>query len=199
MVFVPGVKQGKSAEEVLAMATEKGFSYVGSAGYVAWSSAVVTQLRKPTIPLLFRQMYEAESSTYTYLLADEQTKEAILIDPVLETVERDLEIIKNLGLTLKYMLNTHCHADHITGTGKIKQILGSTCQSVIAKASSALADIHLADGDKVMFGNRHVMGFSTPGHTAGCFTFVLDDFSLIFSGDALLIRSCGRTDFQVTT
>ena len=101
------------------MATEKGLSYVGSAGFVAWSSAVVTQLRKPMVPLLFRQMYEAESSTYTYLLADEQTKEAILIDPVLETVERDLGIIKNLGLTLKYMLNTHCHADHITGVLRI--------------------------------------------------------------------------------
>ena len=192
-----GVKQGKTAEEVLAMATEKGLTYVGSAGYVAWSSAVVTQLRKAKIPLLFRQMFEAESFTYTYLLADEETKEAILIDPVLETVERDLDIIKNLGLTLKYMLNTHCHADHITGTGKIKQILGPNCQSVIAKASSAMADIHLADGDKVTFGSRYVMGFSTPGHTNGCFSFVLDDFSLVFSGDALLIRGCGRTDFQV--
>ena len=68
---------------------------------------------------------------------------------------------------------------------------------MIAKASSAVADIHLVDGDKVQFGSRYVKGFSTPGHTAGCFTFILDDFSLVFSGDALLIRSCGRTDFQV--
>jgi len=86
---------------------------------------------------VFRQLFEKESSTFTYLLADSSSKEAILIDPVLETVDRDLQIVSDLGLTLKYAVNTHMHADHITGSGKIKEITKSggigPCKSIIAK------------------------------------------------------------------
>eukprot|EP00604_Paraphysomonas_vestita_P001957 CAMPEP_0174821708 /NCGR_PEP_ID=MMETSP1107-20130205/9211_1 /TAXON_ID=36770 /ORGANISM="Paraphysomonas vestita, Strain GFlagA" /LENGTH=211 /DNA_ID=CAMNT_0016039029 /DNA_START=120 /DNA_END=756 /DNA_ORIENTATION=+ len=123
------------------------------------------------------------------------SKIAILIDPVLETAERDAQIITELGLELKYALNTHCHADHVTGTGKLKTLLPGT-KSVIAELSTADADVKINDGDRIEFGSRFITGISTPGHTAGCFSYVLDDNSMIFTGDALLIRGCGRTDFQ---
>lgn len=119
----------------------------------------------------------------------------MLIDPVLETVERDCKLVTELGLTLAACLNTHCHADHITGSGKIKTIFPD-CKSMIAAASTADADIKLEDMDEIQFGGRSLYAFSTPGHTEGCMTFVLDDHSMCFTGDTLLIRGCGRTDFQ---
>lgn len=145
--------------------------------------------------LLFRQLFERESSTYTYLLADTDSKEAIIIDPVLETIDRDLKLIHELGLNLKLAVNTHCHADHITSTGLMKKrLLG--LKSAISKYSGASADIMLSEGDKITFGKHHLTVRETPGHTDGCVTFVTDDQSMAFTGDALLIRGCGRTDFQ---
>ncbi|XP_028985579.1 persulfide dioxygenase ETHE1, mitochondrial-like [Betta splendens] len=149
----------------------------------------------PTKALLFRQLFESESSTYTYLLADAQTKEAVLIDPVLETIDRDLKLIEELGLDLKVAVNTHCHADHITSTGLMKnRVVG--LQSAISKFSGAAADIQLSEGDHITFGKQHLTVRETPGHTDGCVTLVLGDQSMAFTGDALLIRGCGRTDFQ---
>ena len=145
--------------------------------------------------LIFRQLFEKESSTYTYLLACTETKEAILIDPVIETAERDSKLISELGLILKYAINTHLHADHITGTGKLKSLIPGT-QSAISRLAGAKADVILEDSDKINFGARFVKGISTPGHTSGCFSYVLDDESMVFTGDTLLIRGCGRTDFQ---
>uniref|UniRef100_W5MEW0 Persulfide dioxygenase ETHE1, mitochondrial n=1 Tax=Lepisosteus oculatus TaxID=7918 RepID=W5MEW0_LEPOC len=147
--------------------------------------------------LLFRQLFESQSSTYTYLLADAQTREAVLIDPVLETVERDARLVEDLGLNLTIAdpVNTHCHADHITGTGLLKKRLPG-CHSAISKDSGATADIHLKEGDRVTFGKYSLEARATPGHTDGCMTFVLNDQSMAFTGDALLIRGCGRTDFQ---
>lgn len=145
--------------------------------------------------LLFRQLFELESSTYTYLLADQETKEAVLIDPVLETIDRDLKLIHELGLDLKVAVNTHCHADHITSTGLMKKrLLG--LKSAISKFSGASADILLSEGDKIAFGKHYLSVRETPGHTDGCMTLVLKDQSMAFTGDALLIRGCGRTDFQ---
>ncbi|KAG7216822.1 hypothetical protein INR49_001476 [Caranx melampygus] len=145
--------------------------------------------------LLFRQLFELESSTYTYLLADEETKEAVLIDPVLETIDRDLKLIHELGLDLKVAVNTHCHADHITSTGLMKKrLLG--LKSAISKFSGASADILLSEGDKIAFGKHYLSVRETPGHTDGCMTLVLGNQSMAFTGDALLIRGCGRTDFQ---
>ncbi|XP_028985580.1 persulfide dioxygenase ETHE1, mitochondrial [Betta splendens] len=145
--------------------------------------------------LLFRQLFESESSTYTYLLADAQTKEAVLIDPVLETIDRDLKLIEELGLDLKVAVNTHCHADHITSTGLMKnRVVG--LQSAISKFSGAAADIQLSEGDHITFGKHRLTVRETPGHTDGCVTLVLGDQSMAFTGDALLIRGCGRTDFQ---
>ena len=102
--------------------------------------------------LIFRQLFEKHSHTYTYLLADSVSKEAILIDPVAETVKRDIGQIESLGLTLKYGVNTHCHADHITGTWKLKKHFPE-CKSVIAKASGAKADWHIDENDKITFGH----------------------------------------------
>ncbi|KAK9514180.1 hypothetical protein VZT92_027666 [Zoarces viviparus] len=145
--------------------------------------------------LLFRQLFELESSTYTYLLADTETKEAILIDPVLETIDRDLKLIHELGLNLKVAVNTHCHADHITSTGLMKK-RSVGLRSAISKFSGASADIHLSEGDKITFGRHYLTVRETPGHTDGCVALVSGDHSMAFTGDALLIRGCGRTDFQ---
>ncbi|XP_040901129.1 persulfide dioxygenase ETHE1, mitochondrial [Toxotes jaculatrix] len=145
--------------------------------------------------LIFRQLFESESSTYTYLLADAETKEAVLIDPVLETIDRDLKLIQELGLNLKVAVNTHCHADHITSTGLMKKRLVGL-KSAISKFSGASADILLTEGDKITFGKHYLTVRETPGHTDGCTTLVSGDQSMAFTGDALLIRGCGRTDFQ---
>ncbi|KAM9722893.1 persulfide dioxygenase ETHE1, mitochondrial [Menidia menidia] len=145
--------------------------------------------------LLFRQLFEKESSTYTYLLADKDTKEAVIIDPVLETIDRDLKLVQELGLKLIVAVNTHCHADHITSTGLMKKRLPGL-KSAISKFSGASADIHLLEGDKIAFGRHCLVVRETPGHTDGCTTLVSGDESMAFTGDALLIRGCGRTDFQ---
>jgi len=147
--------------------------------------------------LVFRQLYESESSTYTYLLACGETKEAILIDPVDLKVDRDIKLIEELGLTLVAMLNTHCHADHITGTGLLKTTPGgAAAKSYISRLSGADADVKFEHNDVISFGRRSVVAKATPGHTAGCTCFILDDNSMVFTGDAVLIRGCGRTDFQ---
>ncbi|XP_058727436.1 persulfide dioxygenase ETHE1 homolog, mitochondrial [Vicia villosa] len=153
--------------------------------------------------LLFRQLFEKESSTYTYLLADasQTEKPAILIDPVDKTVDRDLSLIQELGLKLVYALNTHVHADHVTGTGLIKSKVPDV-KSVISKASGATADVYVEQGDKIRFGDLYLEVRATPGHTLGCLTYVTGDGPdqpqprLAFTGDTLLIRGCGRTDFQ---
>ncbi|KAJ2951574.1 hypothetical protein O0L34_g13726 [Tuta absoluta] len=143
----------------------------------------------------FRQLFDPVSSTYTYLLGDLKTKEAVLIDPVIEHAERDAALVQQIGFQLLYAMNTHMHADHITGTGKLKSLLPGT-RSVIGAASGAQADLHLNDGDCVTFGNQTLYAAATPGHTNGCFTYVCHEQSLAFTGDTLLIRGCGRTDFQ---
>jgi sulfur dioxygenase len=145
--------------------------------------------------LIFRQLFDQESSTYTYLLADDQTRKAILIDPVFEQARRDLALLGELGLELEAVLDTHCHADHVTAAWLLKQRTGARI-AIAAKAGVEGADQLLKHGDKVAFGQRHVEVRETPGHTDGCLTYVLDDESMAFTGDALLIRGCGRTDFQ---
>ena len=145
--------------------------------------------------MIFRQLFDPQSSTYTYLLADSLTREALLIDPVFEHARRDAALVEELGLKLKFTLETHVHADHVTGAALLRRRLGS--QIALSKASGADgADRYLADGDTVAFGKRAVEARATPGHTGGCMSYVLDDRSMAFTGDALLIRGCGRTDFQ---
>ena len=145
--------------------------------------------------LVFRQHFDPTSSTYTYLLGDSVSKEAVLIDPVFEQVRRDAALIGELGLRLLWSLETHVHADHVTGASLLKQRLGS--QIGLAEASGATgADRLLQDGDRVSFGRRSLEVRATPGHTNGCVTYVLDDESMAFTGDCVMIRGSGRTDFQ---
>src|SRR5580658_9239600 len=145
--------------------------------------------------LLFRQMFDPQSSTYTYLLGDGRGGEAVLIDPVFEQVRRDAALIGELDLKLVATLETHVHADHVTGASRLRQGTGSTV--MVAKASGAVgADRYLVQDDLVAFGERRLLVRATPGHTGGCVTYVLDDHSMAFTGDCLLIRGSGRTDFQ---
>lgn len=144
---------------------------------------------------LFRQLFDEKSWTYTYLLADLNTKEALLIDPVLEQVGRDAKLINELDIRLVYAVNTHAHADHITGSGKLKRLFKG-CRSVISTASGAKADKHLNHGDVFGVGSVQLEARATPGHTNGCMTYVWHDQRKAFTGDALLIRGCGRTDLQ---
>lgn len=143
--------------------------------------------------LIFRQLFDVTSSTYTYLLGD--AGEAVIIDPVFENARRDAALLRELGLRLVATLDTHVHADHVTGAWLLKQRCGSAI--LLSRASTAAnADRLLAHGDRVGFGARHLEVRATPGHTGGCLTYVLDDQRMAFTGDSLLIRGCGRTDFQ---
>eukprot|EP00877_Chromochloris_zofingiensis_P012810 jgi/Chrzof1/7783/Cz02g36170.t1 len=149
-----------------------------------------------TTPMLFRQLYDAESSTYTYLLGDSISGEAVLIDPVLEQVDRDLQLVDELELHLTFAINTHCHADHITGTGKIKKARPDV-KSVISKAAGAKADVLLQPNANITFGAHELLALATPGHTSGCMSlYTTSNGGMVFTGDTLLIRGCGRTDFQ---
>jgi len=143
---------------------------------------------------IFRQLFDQESFTYTYLLGCLNKREAVLVDPVDTKAERDVKLLKELNLKLIYAVNTHCHADHITGTGILKAL--TKCSSVISKASGAMADIHLNHGDEVKYGDHRFEAVSTPGHTNGCMTFINHSERFLLTGDTLLIRGCGRTDFQ---
>ena len=145
--------------------------------------------------MIFRQLFDPQSCTYTYLLADAASREALLIDPVFEQARRDAALIGELDLKLLCTLETHVHADHVTGAWLLKRRLGS--RIALAAASGAQgADRALAHGDWIEFGRRRLEARATPGHTNGCLSYVLDDRSMAFTGDALLIRGCGRTDFQ---
>src|SRR5215471_979972 len=145
--------------------------------------------------LLFRQLFDPQSSTYTYLLACAKSREALLIDPVYEQVRRDVALLNELEVKLLYTLETHVHADHVTGAWLLKQRMGS--RIVVGQASGAQgADLYLKHGDKIRFGSRYLEVRATPGHTHGCVSYVLDDETMAFTGDCVLIRGCGRTDFQ---
>ena len=144
---------------------------------------------------VFRQLFDPTSSTYTYLLGDGERGEAVLIDPVFEHARRDSALLRELDLELLFTLETHVHADHVTAAWLLKQRTGS--RIALAAASGAQgADRYLEPGGEVSFGKRRLQVRATPGHTSGCLTYVLDDESMAFTGDALLIRGCGRTDFQ---
>ena len=145
--------------------------------------------------LVFRQLHDPKSSTYTYLLGDSKSREALLIDPVFEHARRDAVLLRELDLRLLNTLDTHVHADHVTAAWLLKRSSGSRI-ALSAKSGAEGIDVPLEHGDKIHFGSRHLEARATPGHTDGCMTFVLDDRTMAFTGDALLIRGAGRTDFQ---
>ncbi len=145
--------------------------------------------------MLIRQLFDAQSSTYTYLVADETSKAAALIDPVFEQHERDAALLRELGLWLKYTLETHVHADHVTGAWLMKRRLGSKI-AVSKRSGASGADLWIDEGDVIEIGSIELRVLATPGHTDGCVTYVTRDQATAFTGDALLIRGAGRTDFQ---
>ncbi|MBD2111811.1 MULTISPECIES: FAD/NAD(P)-binding protein [Cyanophyceae] len=147
----------------------------------------------PQSTLVFRQLFDPESSTYTYLIADSQTQEAALVDAVLERSDRDLQLLQDLGLTLRYCLETHIHADHITGAGKLRQQTG--CQVLVPQNAARSADHNLADGEILTLGTVRLEAIATPGHTSSHMAYLINNTHLL-TGDALLIRGCGRTDLQ---
>ena len=145
--------------------------------------------------MLFRQLFDTVSSTYTYFLADEESREAVVIDSVFELAQRDLALIRELNLKPLWILETHVHADHVTGASILKRATGA--QTAVSKDSGAEgADRYLSDGEVLKFGRHELEARATPGHTNGCMTFVLDKGLKAFTGDTLMVRAVGRTDFQ---
>lgn len=143
--------------------------------------------------MLFKQLFDTDSSTYTYFIADIDAGEAVLIDPVDTHIDEYLHLLNTHKCSLKYSLETHVHADHITGGGKLRQKTDALT-AVSAACGAQTADLQLKDGDVISFANETITVIATPGHTPGSISFLWRD--RLFTGDALLINGCGRTDFQ---
>jgi len=142
--------------------------------------------------MMIRQLFDRESSSYTYLLADLGTGDAALVDPVRDQVERDLRLVDELDLTLRYVFETHVHADHVTAAARIRDRVGAL---TIGPAGGAdCVDEVVGQGDRIPLGGLEVEVLETPGHTAESLSYRVGDD--VFTGDTLLIRGCGRTDFQ---
>ena len=147
--------------------------------------------------MIFRQLFEPTSSTYTYLIACKDTGVCALIDTVVDTTERDMQALQELGLTLDFTIDTHIHADHLTAATKLKAL---TKSKIIYPAVCELPcmDLGAKEGKSIRIGNIELHPLFTPGHTDHHFAYMLDNGTqkMVFSGDALLIEACGRTDFQ---
>lgn len=143
--------------------------------------------------LIVRQLMDRDTCTYTYLLIDPETRHGVIIDPVREQMARDLALISELGVELLYVLETHVHADHVTSAGMIRQQTGAKIVYGDSAGVEAI-DVQAKEGELITFGKYKVTVISTPGHTNGCVSYYVDN--MVFTGDALLIRGCGRTDFQ---
>jgi len=143
--------------------------------------------------LLVKQLFDLESCTYTYILADPATREGAIVDAVNEQFDRDMQYIEELGIELLYVIETHVHADHITSAGRLRQNTGA--QIVYSeKAQIKSIDISVNHGDELPLGSYIIKILATPGHTHSCISCYID--GMVFTGDALFIRGCGRTDFQ---
>jgi len=140
-----------------------------------------------------RQLFDPGSSTYSYLLWEPVSREAVLIDPVQDQITRDLRQIRKHGLQLRYTLETHVHADHITGSGLLRRALDSLVL-VHENSRSKCADILLKDGDRIPIGDRKIHVLHTPGHTDSDVCYLIA--GMAFTGNVLLIRDCGRTDYR---
>ena len=139
-----------------------------------------------------RQLFDAESSTFSYLVWESDSREAVLVDPVREHVERDLKLVEELGLRLVGVVDTHVHADHVTGAGLLRDRCG--CRTMSGVGGAPCVDRALAEGDTIRLGSLSLHVLETRGHTDDSISVVGPNF--VFTGDALLVRGCGRTDFQ---
>ena len=143
--------------------------------------------------MIFKQVFDTKTSTYTYLIASAKGREAVIIDPVLENVDDYIGLLKEFDLKLVKVIDTHIHADHVTGASKLKQV--TNCATLMGEHTPADAvEIKVKDNEFINIDNLKIKSIYTPGHTSESYSFLLDDY--LFSGDALLINGTGRTDFQ---
>ena len=143
--------------------------------------------------MIFKQVFDKKSSTYTYLIASSKGREALIIDPVLENVNDYINLLNNLNLKLVKVIDTHIHADHVTGASKLKDI--TQCSTIMGEHTPAEAvEIKVKDDELIKLDNINLRAMYTPGHTSDSFSFLMDNY--LFSGDTLLINGTGRTDFQ---
>ena len=143
--------------------------------------------------MIFKQVFDTKSSTYTYLIASAKGREALIIDPVLENVEDYISLLKELDLKLVKVIDTHIHADHITGASKLKQ--ATNCATIMGEHTPAdTVEIKVKDLEIINIDNLKIKSIYTPGHTSDSYSFLLDNY--LFTGDTLLINGTGRTDFQ---
>jgi sulfur dioxygenase len=145
--------------------------------------------------IIFEQYFDQDTSTYTFLIADPKTREAALVDSVRENVDSYKKRIEELGLNLIYLLETHVHADHVTGNGKLQDVFPNAKVALSEKANVKFDHVPLGDGSVVKVGDIEIKTFYTPGHTSESVTFLVDGNRLL-TGDSMFIDSCGRTDFQ---
>ena len=143
--------------------------------------------------MIFKQVFDNKTSTYTYLIASAKGREAVIIDPVLDNVENYIALLKDLDLKLVKVIDTHIHADHVTGASKLKQ--STNCTTIMGEHTPAdMVEIKVKDNELINVDDLKIRSIYTPGHTSESYSFLLNNY--LFSGDALLINGTGRTDFQ---
>ena len=143
--------------------------------------------------MIFKQVFDTKSSTYTYLIASAKGREAVIIDPVIENVDEYIKLLEELDLKLVKVIDTHIHADHVTGASKLKQV--TNCTTLMGEHTPAeTVEIKVKDNEIIDIDNLKIKSLYTPGHTSDSYSFLLDNF--LFTGDTLLINGTGRTDFQ---
>ena len=143
--------------------------------------------------MIFKQLFDQKSSTYTYLIASAKGREALIIDPVIENVNQYIQLLKELDLNLVKVIDTHIHADHVTGASKLKDI--TKCTTIMGDHTPAnTVEIKVKDDEYINLDNLKIRAMYTPGHTSDSYSFLMDNY--LFSGDTLLINGTGRTDFQ---
>ena len=143
--------------------------------------------------MIFKQVFDKKTSTYTYLIASAKGREAVIIDPVIENVNKYIQLLKELDLKLVKVIDTHIHADHVTGASKLKK--ATNCATLMGENTPAdSVEIKVKDNEMINIDDLSIKSIYTPGHTSESYSFLLDNY--LFSGDALLINGTGRTDFQ---